>query len=56
MSDITGRPIETFSVGFQGPVAGSEHRFSEQVSQHIGGSHHHALMLDVGMGLMAWID
>lgn len=47
MSDITGRPIETFSVGFQGPVAGSEHRFSEQVSQHIG-SHHHALMLDVG--------
>ncbi|MEY4593345.1 MAG: hypothetical protein RIR18_2240 [Pseudomonadota bacterium] len=46
MADISGKPIETFSVGFQGDVQGSEHVFSEKVSRHIG-SHHHALMLGV---------
>lgn len=47
MTAISGKPIETFSVGFQGNVQGSEHLFSQQVARHIG-SHHHPLMLDVG--------
>lgn len=46
MADISGKPIETFSVGFQGNVQGSEHVYSQKVSEHIG-SNHHALMLGV---------
>ena len=42
MTSISGKPIETFSVGFTD--GSSEHVFSEQVSKHIG-SNHHSLML-----------
>jgi len=44
MTDITGGPIDTFNIGFEGGVAVSEHREAAQVAKHIG-SRHHALML-----------
>lgn len=54
MADISGKPIETFSVGFRGEVRGSEHLYSAQVAKHIG-SHHHPLMLGVN-DVIAGID
>lgn len=44
MTDITGKPVETFNLGFKGDVVGSEHKEAARVASHIG-SHHHALML-----------
>jgi asparagine synthase (glutamine-hydrolysing) len=46
MTDISGKPIETFSVGFQGKVRGSEHVYSQRVAEHIA-SRHHSLMLGI---------
>lgn len=46
MTDLAGKPIETFSVGFEGKVRNSEHLYAQQVATHIG-SHHHPLMLGV---------
>jgi asparagine synthase (glutamine-hydrolysing) len=58
MTDLTGAPIDTFNIGFEGGVAVSEHREAAQVAQHIG-SRHHALMLapDHVLGEFdRWID
>lgn len=44
MADITGRPIDTFNLGFSGGVPGSEHEQAALVARHIG-SRHHPLML-----------
>lgn len=58
MTDITGRPVETFNLGFHGNVAGSEHRQAELVAKHIG-SHHHPLMINpenVLDSLSDWVD
>lgn len=44
MTDLTGRPVETFNIGFEGGVAESEHREAQRVAAHLG-SHHHSLML-----------
>ncbi len=44
MADLTGGPIDTFNIGFEGGVAVSEHREAAAVAQHIG-SRHHVLML-----------
>ncbi|MEO6566670.1 MAG: asparagine synthase (glutamine-hydrolyzing) [Casimicrobiaceae bacterium] len=44
MADLTGGPIDTFNIGFEGGVAVSEHREAAAVAKHIG-SRHHVLML-----------
>jgi asparagine synthase (glutamine-hydrolysing) len=58
MTDLTGGPIDTFNIGFEGNVAVSEHREAARVAAHIG-SRHHALMLSPDHVLDAfdrWID
>jgi asparagine synthase (glutamine-hydrolysing) len=58
MTDLTGGPIDTFNIGFEGGVAVSEHREAAEVAAHIG-SRHHALMLAPDHVLDAfdrWID
>ncbi|MCC7326971.1 MAG: asparagine synthase (glutamine-hydrolyzing) [Burkholderiales bacterium] len=58
MTDLTGAPIDTFNIGFEGGVAVSEHREAARVAAHIG-SRHHALMLSPDHVLDAfdrWID
>ena len=58
MTDITGAPIDTFNIGFEGGVAVSEHREAARVAAHLG-SRHHALMLSPDHVLDAfdrWID
>jgi asparagine synthase (glutamine-hydrolysing) len=44
MAELTGGPIDTFNIGFEGGVAVSEHREAAAVAKHIG-SRHHVLML-----------
>lgn len=44
MTDILGKPVDTFSLGFSHGVQ-SEHAEAARVAQHIG-SRHHPLMLD----------
>ncbi len=44
MTELTGGPIDTFNIGFEGGVAVSEHREAARVAAHLG-SRHHALML-----------
>ncbi len=44
MTDITGRPIETFNVGFDYQGGVSEHREARIVADHIK-SHHHLLIM-----------
>lgn len=56
MVDITGRPIDTFTLGFHGDTAESEHAEAERVSRHIR-STNHLLMLspaDLLSGLQHW--
>jgi asparagine synthase (glutamine-hydrolysing) len=58
MTSLTGGPIDTFNIGFEGGVAVSEHREAAEVAAHIG-SRHHALMLAPDHVLDAfdrWID
>ena len=45
MADIARRPIDTFTLGFHGETAVSEHSHAALVSQHIG-ARNHVLMLD----------
>ncbi|MEO8306326.1 MAG: asparagine synthase (glutamine-hydrolyzing) [Betaproteobacteria bacterium] len=55
---ISGRPIDTFNLGFTGHDVGSEHEEAARVAQHIG-SRHHCLMLSPGDVLPAldrWVD
>ena len=47
MADIVKRPIDTFTLGFRGDTAQSEHAHAARVSRHIGATHH-VLMLDQG--------
>ncbi len=58
MTDLTGGPIDTFNIGFEGGVAVSEHREAARVAAHLH-SRHHALMLSPDHVLDAfdrWID
>lgn len=58
MTDLQGRPVETFNLGFEGAVVGSEHREAAAVARHIG-AHHHPLMIapeDVLGAYDEWID
>jgi len=52
MADIAKRPIDTFTLGFHGETAVSEHSHAELVSRHIGAKHH-VLMLQQGDMLQA---
>ena len=45
MTDLTGRPVSTFNIGFAGDGVDSEHREAAAVAQHLG-SDHHAIMLE----------
>ena len=63
MTDITGKPIETFNLGFQdnqkiSDTTQSEHEQAACVAKHIG-SKHHALMVtpdDVLSAFDSWVD
>lgn len=58
MTDLTGGPIDTFNVGFEGDVAVSEHREAARVATHLA-SRHHTLMLSPDHVLDAfdrWLD
>ena len=63
MTDITGKPIETFNLGFQdnnrvSDNTQSEHEQAARVAKHLG-SHHHALMVtpdDVLSAFDSWVD
>ena len=54
----TGRPLDTFNLGFTGSDVGSEHVEAAAVARHIG-SRHHCLMLgpdEVLPALGDWVD
>ncbi len=58
MTQLRGSPVDTFTIGFEGAVAGSEHREAARIAAHIG-SRHHALMLAPEHVLDAfehWVD
>ena len=58
MVDITGRPIDTFTLGFHGETAESEHDHAELVSRHIH-STNHVLMLresDLLSAFHHWVE
>lgn len=63
MTDLTGKPIETFNLGFQDnqqthDETQSEHIHAAKVAQHIGAKHH-ALMVspnDVLAAFDSWVD
>ena len=57
-TELAGRPLDTFNLGFIGHDVGSEHVEAERVATHIG-SRHHCLMLapgDVLPALDRWVD
>ena len=56
-TQLSGRPLDTFNLGFTGHDVGSEHVEAARVAQHIG-SRHHCLMLapdDVLPALERWV-
>ena len=58
MTDITGKPIDTFNLGFANDKSQSEHEEAAAVAKHIG-SRHHALMVtpdDVLAAFDSWVD
>jgi asparagine synthase (glutamine-hydrolysing) len=58
MTECSGRPVETFNLGFKNTSARSEHLEAESVATHIG-SRHHSLMIDYNDALDSfeeWID
>ena len=58
MTDITGRPIDTFNLGFANDTSQSEHEEAAAVAKHIG-SRHHALMVtpdDVLSTFDSWVE
>ncbi|MGH8252445.1 MAG: asparagine synthetase B family protein, partial [Steroidobacteraceae bacterium] len=57
-TQLAGRTIDTFNIGFTGNDVGSEHNEAERVARHIG-SRHHCLMLspsDVLPALERWVN
>jgi asparagine synthase (glutamine-hydrolysing) len=63
MTNISGKPIETFNLGFQddnrvSDSTQSEHEYAARVAKHIG-SNHHSLMVspsDVLGAFESWVD
>ena len=58
MVDISGRPIDTFTLGFEGESAVSEHRHAELVARHIGATSHVLMMTqpDLVASFEHWVD
>jgi asparagine synthase (glutamine-hydrolysing) len=58
MTDITGKPIDTFNLGFANDSSQSEHEEAAAVAKHLG-SRHHPLMVtpqDVLGAFDDWVD
>jgi asparagine synthase (glutamine-hydrolysing) len=58
MTDVGGKPVETFNLGFANDTTQSEHEHAAAVARHIG-ARHHALMVTPGDVLGAfedWVD
>jgi asparagine synthase (glutamine-hydrolysing) len=58
MTDVSGRPVESFNLGFVDDTTQSEHRYAERVAAHLG-AHHHSLMVtpdDVLGAFENWVD
>lgn len=58
MTDITGKPIDTFNLGFANDSSQSEHEEASAVARHLG-SRHHPLMVtpqDVLGAFDDWVD
>src|SRR5688572_19822285 len=58
MAELAGRQIDTFTLGFQGASAESEHEQAALVSKHIG-ARNHVLMLeprDLAAGIERWVE
>lgn len=58
MTDITGKPIDTFNLGFANDTSQSEHEEAAAVARHLG-SRHHPLMVtpeDVLGAFDEWVD
>ena len=58
MTDIAGKPIDTFNLGFANDTSQSEHEEAAAVAKHIG-SRHHALMVtpdDVLSAFDSWVE
>ncbi len=53
VGELKGSPVDTFTLGFSGAVAGSEHEVAARVAEHIG-SRHHTLMLQADDVLAAF--
>jgi asparagine synthase (glutamine-hydrolysing) len=58
MVDLSGRPIDTFTLGFEGEQAVSEHRHAELVARHIGATSHVLMMSqqDLVDSFAHWVD
>ena len=58
MVDISGRPIDTFTLGFEGDAGVSEHRHAELVARHIGATSHVLMMTqqDLLFSFEHWVD
>ncbi len=58
MVDVSGRPIDTFTLGFEGENAVSEHRHAELVARHIGATSHVLMMTqpDLIDSFEHWVD
>jgi asparagine synthase (glutamine-hydrolysing) len=58
MVDVSGRAIDTFTLGFEGERAVSEHRHAELVARHIGATSHVLMMTqqDLLDAFAHWVD
>ena len=58
MVDVSGRPIDTFTLGFEGESAVSEHGHAEAVARHIGATSHVLMMTqpDLVSSFEHWVD
>jgi asparagine synthase (glutamine-hydrolysing) len=58
MVDVSRRPIDTFTLGFEGEQAASEHRHAELVARHIGAQSHVLMMTqrDLVDSFEHWVD
>ena len=58
MVDVSGRPIDTFTLGFEGEQAVSEHRHAELVARHIGATSHVLMMSqrELADSFEHWVD
>ena len=58
MVDIARRPIDTFTLGFEGETAVSEHAHAERVARHIGAASHVLMLAPSALlsGLDDWVQ